>query len=174
MRASTVKHIPLDTIRDRLKYDPETGAFTRIRKMNNRTKVGEVAGSISAGGRVVLEIDGSQFYAHRVAWELHYGPVPYGMMLDHIDGNPLNNRLDNLRVCSRTTNAQNQRRAHSRNTTGVLGVSRAISHGRWRGKFYAHIRVEGKLIHLGTFDTRELAGEAYIKAKRQYHEGCTL
>jgi hypothetical protein len=63
---------------------------------------------------------------------------------------------------------QNQRRARSDSSTGLLGVSKNGS--GWR----AEIRVDGKKINLGTHKTPELAHLAYVNAKRKHHEGCTL
>ena len=177
MNPDSVKKIPMYTIMERLEYDPDSGVFRysgKNRPRGSRFKEGDIAGNVNSTGRVIIEINNTAFYAHRLAWEIHNGPIPYGMMIDHIDGNPSNNRLANLRVTTRKENAQNQRRAHCRNSTGVLGVSRAISHGRYIDGFYAHIRVNDRLIHLGTFATKEAAGEAYIRAKRIYHEGCTI
>lgn len=84
--------------------------------------------------------------------------------VDHIDGNGLNNRRSNLRL---VTNAQNQQNSRMRidNASGYKGVSLDVRRGRWR----ACIRIDRKNLHLGMFDTPELAHEAYCEAAIKYH-----
>lgn len=70
-----------------------------------------------------------QVMVHRIIWEMHYGPTPGGFVIDHVDGNGLNNSLDNLRLVSRIENARNYPR-QSNNTSGVVGVSK--DGNKWR------------------------------------------
>lgn len=90
--------------------------------------------------------------------------TPKGFHTDHIDGNGLNNQRSNLRVCTTSENGMNQSK-HSNNTSGFKGVSWIKSAKKWR----ASISVNGKIIHLGSFLTPELASEAYVAACIQYH-----
>jgi hypothetical protein len=85
-------------------------------------------------------------------------------MVDHIDGNPLNNRRSNLRLATHADNMKN-RRKHSNNKSGFKGVRQRKNRPGW----VAEIRVDGKYTHLGTFDTPELAHEAYCKAAEKHH-----
>jgi hypothetical protein len=87
---------------------------------------------------------------------------PLGMQVDHIDGNGLNCQDENLRVCSRSENARNTTKT-KRNTTGFKGVTKES------GKFYANIGVDGKLIHLGHFDSAEEAARIYDEAAKRLH-----
>lgn len=107
--------------------------------------------------------------AHRVAWAFVTGVWP-GDQIDHIDGDKTNNRFANLRDVSQTVNMQNQRRPYSNNKIGLAGVYRHKANGR----IYSQIRVSKKLVHLGYFDTPEQASEAFLKAKRELHPGCTI
>jgi len=50
-----------------------------------------------------------QIYLHRVIWELHHGPLEQGMVIDHIDRNGLNNKIENLRAVTQTENCNNMR-----------------------------------------------------------------
>lgn len=84
-------------------------------------------------------------------------------IVDHIDGNRLDNRRTNLRVCTQTENSRNRRR-HTNNTSGYKGVSKRPS-----GSYRAQIKVDGKKIHLGTFASAEEAHKAYCNAARKYH-----
>lgn len=82
-------------------------------------------------------------------------------IVDHIDRNPLNNRLSNLRICTKQTNAINTP-VRIDNRTGYKGVS----YHKKAGKFRAYIVINGKQIHLGLFDTAEQAAQKYAEAAR--------
>lgn len=104
-------------------------------------------------------------FSHRVAWALHVGRWPDGEV-DHIDGNPENNRASNPREVSRTENARNRARQHD-NTSGTSGVSWHARIGAWQVRI-GHL---GKRIHLGYFENREEAVAARIasEAALGYH-----
>ena len=85
--------------------------------------------TIQPGGR-----NTPKFYVHRVVWEAHNGPIPPGMQVDHINGDRLDNRIENLRLAN---NAQNNCNVglKSNNTTGHKGISI-----RKNGKFRVQIK----------------------------------
>lgn len=85
------------------------------------------------------------------------------MEVDHRNGNRLDNRRSNLRECSKSQNQQNVQ-LKANNTTGYKGVSTV----KKTKKFRAHITVNQKQIHLGTFEKAEDAARAYNKAAKQY------
>lgn len=87
---------------------------------------------------------------------------PKGKVVDHIDGDGLNNRRSNLRICSTSENMMN-RGKQLNNTSGFKGVFRE------RKKWRARIRVNGNAIYLGCFDDKLKAYEAYKKACIKYH-----
>ena len=95
---------------------------------------------------------------HRVISE-----CPDGKVVDHRDGNGLNNIRVNLRICDPVNNAQNCK-TYRNNSTGVRGVQHYGA-----GRFRAQIRHEKKLLHLGVFDTLEEASASYEKAKAELH-----
>lgn len=84
-------------------------------------------------------------------------------MVDHIDGNGLNNTRVNLRVANSTENARNTR-LRKDNTSGFKGVTWHKKNRKWR----AVIKVDGGQKHLGMFDTLEAAYAAYCKAALHY------
>lgn len=100
---------------------------------------------------------------HRVIMSrmLHRELLPKEQV-DHVDGNPLNNRRENLRLASNNQNGKNRKR-NSNNTSGFKGVHRV------RNKWRAAIKVNYKLIHLGYFDTPKDAHDAYCEAAIKYH-----
>lgn len=159
----------LEELRKSLGYDSETGEFRWKVGRGNQAKVGSLAGNVRSDGRLCIEFKGKIYYAHRLAWLLTHCKWPEGV-IDHMDGNPSNNRIDNLRDVSCSINGQNQRKAQSTNNTGYLGVG-------WHkkaGKFRALIYIGGKNKHIGYFKTPEEAHAAYLTAKRELHEGCTI
>lgn len=102
-----------------------------------------------------IQICGVRYKLHRVVYALHYNDLTTELMIDHKNGNILDNRIENLRV---VTNQQNQH-----NTPKPKGCSR--SRNKWRST----ICLDNKNIHLGMFDTEEEARQAYLKAKDLYH-----
>lgn len=152
---------------DMLNYDPASGVLTWRNKIGRKVRAGTVAGHKDRSGYVRLCFDGKRYQAHRLAWLLFHGSWP-NAEIDHIDGDRSNNRIVNLRSVSNMMNTQNQRHAHTNNKLGILGVR------KHREKFQSAIRLGGRLFHLGSFANPEAAHEAYVVAKRKYHEGCTL
>ena len=92
----------------------------------------------------------------------HILDAPANMQVDHINGDRLDNRRSNLRLCTNTQNSWNKR--------GKKGAFRGVAFHKQRGKWQASIRIgEGRRLHLGLFSTEEEAGEAYLKAQSKYH-----
>lgn len=153
----------LDELKAVLSYDPETGEFTSLL---TGKKVGFV---VKAKGYVCIGVLGKKCNAHRLAFLLAHGRWPRGEV-DHVDGNKLNNRLANLREAQRSTNSQNQIRAHNRNRSGLLGVAWDAARGKWISAIF----FEGRKKYLGRYDTPGEAHARYVEAKRLYHPGCTI
>jgi hypothetical protein len=89
---------------------------------------------------------------------------PAGMHVDHINGNTLDNRRENLRSVTHAQNLMNQKLSRA-NKSGFKGVSMDRSSGKWR----AHITKDGIVRQLGYFPTPELAHEAYCTAAAIFH-----
>lgn len=159
---------PLDALRLRqlLQYDAQTGAF-EWKADHASSLAGAAAGRVYPNGYVTIWIDGRPHRAHRLAWLHVHGEWPSNL-IDHVNGVRSDNRIENLRDVASRINCQNRRSASPSNKAGVLGVHRYA--GRWEA-FISHNR---KSIYLGRFSTPELAHEAYLRAKREIHAGCTL
>ncbi|WPJ68535.1 hypothetical protein OMDBNIEC_00049 [Salmonella phage STP-SP5] len=138
-------------------FDYRDGELYWRKPLSARIKIGSKAGCIDAAGYVKTRYNNQQLHAHRIIWEMFKGPIPEGLMIDHIDRNRSNNRIENLRLVSRSGNAKNQK-LPSTNTSGVIGVSFRKCDGKW----IAHITNNGKFINLGIFINKEDA----IKARR--------
>lgn len=109
---------------------------------------------------------GHRIFAHRIVFALHAGAWPT-FTIDHIDGNGFNNKPPNLRDVPHSENMRNVK-AHSDNSTGFIGVSFAKN----ISKYEARIRVNGRPLIIGYFDSAKDAGAARVAASAAngYHE----
>jgi hypothetical protein len=144
-----------------LTYDPETGVFT-WRVTRKKCPAGKIAGSTRADGYTAILVDGKRYYAHRLAFIFMTGSMPEDEV-DHIDGNPSNNRWANLRPATPQQNMWNKGRQRN-SATGLKGVYRHSV----TGDFCATIKVGPRRLHLGTFKTPEEANSAYEAAAREH------
>jgi hypothetical protein len=152
-----------------MNYEPETGVFT-WRVSRGKAASGKAAGHVDVSGYIRIRVKARNYSAHRLAWLHTHGHWPSGQ-IDHINGNRDDNRLANLRDVTAAINQHNRRKVSANNrSTGLLGVGR-VSRSK---TFEARIRVNGESVYLGSFKTPEAAHEAYVKAKRELHEGSTL
>jgi hypothetical protein len=114
-------------------------------------------------GYLRIYINRRGLLAHRLAWLTTYGePVP--PVIDHIDGNTSNNRLNNLRASNYPNNLANAK-LHRDTTTGVKGVFQIKKNGR----FLAYITRNRQKHHIGIYDTIEEAAEARREAAVRLH-----
>jgi len=150
----------LDNLHDVLSYDPETGEFTWKVSPAYNIPAGSRAGCPNPqNGHAYIRIGGKAYGAHRVAWFMTYGEWPREYV-DHIDGNPLNNRIANLREASHKDNCRNRK--------GMRQGLKGAYLRRKDGWYVAKIRVDGRLIHIGCFPTERQAHEAYVAAAQTY------
>ena len=151
-----------------LTYDGRTGVFRWAVDAGKKVKVGQQAGSVDPSGYLRIGVKGSYVYAHILAFFIQGVAISEGLVVDHRNGKRSDVRWRNLRLVSRTANNQNERKARRNNSTGYLGVS------KHRNGFRARITVNSAEHTLGVFKTPVEAYQAYVTAKRQLHEGCTL
>lgn len=104
---------------------------------------------------------GKTLYLHRVIFERYGGVIPAGMLIDHIDRNPLNDVPDNLRLATKSLNAVNTGRRRT-NKSGYVGITKAGKGQRW----YARVTVNNLPIYLGCFKSPREAADAVNAAYR--------
>lgn len=163
--------IPVAYVRECLSYDPETGVLRRLQRPRehfttdrawntwNARYAGKAAGTAYGGGYLAVGLKFGHkrnVQAHRVAHALMTGGWPE-CEIDHHDGNPSNNRWDNLRPATRGEQCQNT----SRNTGAFWDKA--------RGKWQAAIGLNYRSRYLGRFGTPEEAHAAYLEAKARLH-----
>lgn len=161
-------------LKDLLHYDSDTGVFTWAPHKPGewpKSHAGKTAGCTKSERGYscrVIRVDNRLYKAHHLAWLYVHGVMPTHQ-IDHIDGNAMNNAIENLRDCPQSTNMQNLRSARKDNKLGLLGVCE-----RHDGKFIAQIAKGGFYKFIGVFDDPHVAHQAYLETKRKLHEGCTI
>ena len=162
-----VTFIDAKQVRTLFSYDPETGIVTNSTgrgRASNGCESGTVHLCGPTGGNKAyrrVRLDGKLIYTHRIIWVMMTGKQPN--VIDHKDGNGLNNKWENLRNVDQKTNGKNQK-IHNTNTSGTSGVSYRTENGKWR----ARIMVNQNQINLGTFHDKSDAILARKLAEQKY------
>jgi hypothetical protein len=138
-------------LKERLEYNPETGEFTR-KKYQNKD---DPCGTVDQYGYLRISVACKVYKAHRLAWLYVYGEEPSGL-IDHINGNRLDNSIANLRCTNMQINALN--------TTNRRGYY------KHQNKYRVRIKVGKKTHEFGCFDTPEEAHLVYINEKSKILE----
>lgn len=145
-------------------FDLDENGGRLIRKSSKGpAKAGSMAGSASGNGYRYVMVDGVSLLEHRVIFAMKHGSFQVAQ-IDHINGNKTDNRPSNLREATSAQNLKNTGKPAT-NTSGFKGVSRFKQTGRWSAK----ARVDGKLHHIGYFDTPSEASEAYTRFAKVSH-----
>jgi hypothetical protein len=144
----------LATLKEYLRYNPDTGVFTALKAWGKRP-AGRVLGSTTRHGYIQITVCNRAYTAQRLAWFYTHGVWPNGV-IDHINRIRNDNRLCNLRCVSQSQNALN-----TEYTTSKAKVRGVIYCKPWK----ATIQVNGKRKDLGRFDTLEEAINARKKAE---------
>lgn len=159
--------------KDRFSYDAESGnlIWKNCKNVSTTTRLrGKIAGHIhtcTVGKKYIqVRVNDVLHYAHRIIWVMHNGPIPLNMQIDHIDGDGVNNRLQNLRIVSAAENKRNMRKM-STNTSGVTGVYGPYKNGAYEAKGWAN----GKSVGLGWFKEIDsaIAARRNWELSRNYH-----
>lgn len=168
------KRSPLLTqerLKSLLRYDPETGVFT-YRDRKGRKMPGTVAGTDEGRGYIAICLDYKRYRAAHLAWLYIYGRLPESQ-IDHKNGNPSDNRIENLRESTQAQNLQNLRSPKTNSSSKYLGVTchKRIKNKKWQ----ARIQIDEKVRSLGYFRCPTAAYLlGYLPAKRRLHSFCTI
>jgi len=123
---------------------------------------GKPAGTLNNNGYYRVMLNKKNYLIHRLIYLYHNGFMPN--FLDHIDNNPLNNCIENLRPATKSQNCRNQKTPKN-NKSGVKGVIWHKTHKKWM----AYLQTLEKRHTIGYFDKIENAKIAIIKARNKYH-----
>lgn len=144
-------------------FNYENGILTWKNPTSKKFKPGNVAGKMDKDYSRV-KVNRRMYLIHRLVYLYHHGNLP--KYIDHIDGNPLNNKIENLRECTLSQNVHNSKLCKI-NTSGVKGVSWNKRNKKW----VVCINSQNKRKHIGYFDDFELAELVAIEVREKYHRG---
>ena len=153
-------------------FDYRDGDFYRKKANSNNVKVGSKAGHVHTDKKtgiqyIKVRFNHKKYPIHRLIWAWHGYSLEPNQQIDHIDGNSLNNHIENLRVATHKQNQENRKGANKNSKTGVKGVREHWykSTKKWR----AEIQYNGKSKHLGLYETKKDAIAARIAAEKEYY-----
>lgn len=166
----------VDDLNALLEYRPLTGKFFwRVRpdRMFSAAKHAFIWNKRYAGtradrqgnraGYLRITINDTKYYAHRIAWAMHYGAFPAaGLHIDHVDKNKANNSIQNLRCVTASDNHKNTKLQRN-NTSGFVGVCWVEGRSKWM----AYAKVNQKHVHLGYYNSVEEA----VLARKDFSTG---
>jgi hypothetical protein len=166
---------PQGLLKSVIDYDPQTGVATW--KPRNEAKrsppltfnacfAGKPVGTKMRAGHLLVNVMGSRYLLHRVIWTIVTGETVFDE-IDHINGDPADNRFCNLRVATHYQNMTNRKKPES-NTSGVMGVSWHAQGKGWR----AYITINGKQKSLGIHANIEdaIAARQKAVAENKFHK----
>ncbi len=136
------------------------GNLIWINPISKKAKVGNIAGNINKKVRSI-GIYNKNYAAHRLIFMYHYGFMP--KIIDHIDGNPYNNNIENLREATNIQNAQNSKKSIS-NSSGYKNVSWNKERQKWK----VRIMIKSKEINFGAYEDVELADLVAQEVRDKY------
>ena len=131
-------------------------------KPNRNIRLDSEAGTVNCNGYVVVTINGKKHMAHRIIWEMHgREPAP---MIDHVNGDTTDNRVENLRAADNSKNQMNTK-LRADNSSGIKGVSWCNTYKRWVGQVWE----EGYCHKIGRFKSKEECADAVAAARKIIH-----
>jgi len=174
MSIKKIKELPSsEELKERFEY--RDGSLYWKKRPGTKTRLNFKAGRIvtypysqKLTQDVIITFKRKKWKAHRLIYAWHDYSLKNNEVIDHIDGNSLNNRIENLRACTNKQNLENKRRCNVNNTSsGHLGIRKQKQKegDKWR----AHIMHNGKGIHLGMYTNIEDAIAARVAAEKKYY-----
>lgn len=151
---------PQEELLKLFRYDSSTGllywtGYSMSTRKFKKNLIDKPAGTMTGKEKYLrTRINGKKYLNHRIIYKMFHGEEP--SIVDHIDTNSANNRIENLRAASSSQNAHNT--SHSRGKCNKRGITVKGD------KYIARIQINGKRQWLGIFTTEEAAYEAYRAA----------
>ena len=129
---------------ERINYLYPNGKWTVVNNKKNHSD-----------GYCQVGFNGTKVLYHVIIWILSTGKdIPKGMQIDHINGNKIDNRIENLRLVTNRRNQQNRKKHREGQLFGCY-------FNKSKGKYQTQIQISGKIIYLGRYKTEQEAHEAY-------------
>jgi hypothetical protein len=151
---------PLDTLKELFEY--QDGHLYWRKSHCSAVKVGAKAGCINSEGYLIVGYKYKKYLVHRIIWVMHGNePVP---LVDHINSDKLDNRIENLRAADPTINTQNAK-LRKDSTSGIKGVSWQKQTGTWVGQIWH----KNKLYRAGSFSDKAQCAKAVRRLREELH-----
>lgn len=125
----------------------------------NKIKIGDRAGSLTDRGYRLIGINGKSYLAHRLIFLYHHRYLPE--FLDHIDGEPTNNDILNLREATQQENNRNKRKERTKNDKPTSSIYKGVTWNKANRKWLVQIHIDRKGKYLGLFTSEIEAAKAY-------------
>lgn len=125
-------------------------------------RVGQKVGYAGSEGYIMTKVKNRTIAVHRLVFLMQHGYLP--AVIDHINGNRSDNRIENLRSCTKAENSRNQR-LRSTNTSGIKNVRWYKAHSTWQ----VSMRIDGKEKHFGYYKDLELADLVATEARDKHY-----
>jgi len=143
-------------------FEYKNGEIFWKTKVGNK-KIGDKAGCTNSLGYEKVIFRKKEYLVHRIVFALHNGFMP--KMLDHIDGNKTNNKIENLREATKKENGYN-RKLNKNNKSGIKGINWHKNNNKWQ----VSINVDGKQKYLGCFKDIEIAKKVIELNRVEHHK----
>ena len=156
--------ITQERLRELFEYRDDGNLIRKVSVGGTRARKGDVVNTSSSSGYYIVGIDKKKYLIHRLIFLYHRGYLTKGLLLDHIDGNKTNNRIENLREVTKSQNAHNSK-LRVDNTSGVKGVAWDELTQKWCSR----IKLNRKTYYFGFYDTIEEAKAAAIAGRNELH-----
>jgi hypothetical protein len=142
-------------------FEYKDGVLIRKVTTSRLGKQGDVAGWKSNTGYQNVLIRGKQYGVHQIVYLLHYGVIP--KLIDHIDNNPQNNLIKNLREANKTENNLNAK-TRTDNTSGCKNVNWHSQKRKWQ----VRLCINKKSVSFGLYNDLEFADLVAQEARNKY------
>jgi len=143
-------------------FENRDGALYWRKTISTMARAGRKAGCTNSRGYLVVGLNYKKYLIHRLIWVMH-GNDPVAV-IDHINGNTTDNRIENLRASTHTENMCNAKRSR-RNTSGIKGVSWNKSSRKWIGSVW----YQQKMYKTPAFEIKEQCAEAVRMLRLELH-----
>ncbi len=152
-------------LRERFYIDPSSQSGLRFKKdsKTGRRYANDPAGYLEDGGCYAVDIDRTKIKVHRIVWILSNGSIPDGLTVDHKNGIPTDNRIENLQLLTPAANNRARNRLSKRNKSTYVGVIWHKGAHKWMAVCHRE-----KRLHLGYFNSPIRAARAYNEAVIKY------
>lgn len=146
--------------------------FRKVHKSQN-AQIDDLAGHAQKRGYRLIRINNKYYYAHRLIFLYHHGFLP--QFLDHIDGDPANNDISNIREATKQENNRNKKKTKSVNGKPTSSDFKGVYWSKNNKNWVSQITINRRTKHLGNFTSEIDAAKAYnIAAAKHFGEYACL